>query len=313
VLGTDLTVARENRDAVNLTLSTGQLALVHAVTAAATMPVVVVVLSAVPLDLSGLLAHPNVGAVVHAGQPSIQTLGVAEILLGATSPAGRAVQTFYPVSYQHQISPFDFNMRPGPSHWPRPDSPGPCSDPYVHPVTPSANCTLGTNPGRTYRFFNGTAVIPFGFGLSYTTWQYTLVSSPRHVSLDELRLLLARTMARTGTHFPRLAEVGHAGTYAVNVTNTGSMDADDVVLGFISPPGSGLYGQPLKTLFGFERVHVKAGETATVFLYPPLTELTATTADGQRHALPGEYRVTFGVAETAALGMGYTMTSLTAL
>ena len=38
--------------------------------------------------------------------------------------AGRAIQTVYPEAYQHEISPLDFNMRPGPSKWPRPDTPG---------------------------------------------------------------------------------------------------------------------------------------------------------------------------------------------
>lgn len=47
--------------------------------------------------------------------------------------------------------------------------------------------------------------------------------------------------------------------YMVNVTNSGEMDADDVVLGFLVPPNAGKDGVPLQTLFGFERVHVKAG------------------------------------------------------
>ena len=46
--------------------------------------------------------------------------------------------------------------------------------------------------------------------------------------------------------------------YEVKVTNTGTVDADDVVLGFLVPPGAGVNGVPLQTLFGFERVHVPA-------------------------------------------------------
>ena len=127
VLGTDIGVACENRDAVNISFSDGQLALVAAVADASAKPVVVVTLTAVPLDLTPLLNNPKVGAILHAGQPSIQTLGISDLLFGVKSPAGRAVQMVYPASYQHQISPFDFNMRPGPSKWPRPDSPGPVS------------------------------------------------------------------------------------------------------------------------------------------------------------------------------------------
>merc|ERR1712194_56376 len=93
--------------------------------------------------------------------------------------------------------------------------------------------------------------------------------------------------------------------YAVNVTNTGGKDADEVVLGFLTPPGAGKNGVPLKVLFGFERVHIKAGETATVFLYPSLLDFAQANIDGKLEAVGGEYGVHFGVAETLAHGMGY--------
>jgi xylan 1,4-beta-xylosidase len=63
---------------------------------------------------------------------------------------------------------------------------------------------------------------------------------------------------------------------------------------------------PLKMLFGFERVHVKAGETVSVWLYPALTDFAQAGKDGRLTALPGTYRVHFGVRETAEHEMGYT-------
>ena len=84
------------------------------------------------------------------------------------------------------------------------------------------------------------------------------------------------------------------------------------MLGFISPPGAGRNGLPLKTLFGFERVHVRAGQTVTVSLYPSMTHLTTVTADGQREALSGSYEVTFGVHETLSFGMGHASATLVA-
>lgn len=114
-LGTDLTWAAEGHDATRITLNKGQAALLAAVAAAARRPVVVVLLTATPLDISSLLADARVGAVLHAGQPSVQTLGLGDLLFGRRVPAGRTVQTVLPASYADQISIFDFNMRPGPS------------------------------------------------------------------------------------------------------------------------------------------------------------------------------------------------------
>ena len=64
-------------------------------------------------------------------------------------------------------------------------------------------------------------------------------------------------------------------------TKTGSVDADDVVLGFLVPPNAGQDGIPLPTLFGLERVHVKAGSSVDVNIYPSLTDFAVTDAEGR--------------------------------
>lgn len=81
----------------------------------------------------------------------------------------------------------------------------------------------------------------------------------------------------------------------VNVTNTGKVDSDHVVLGFMAPPGAGVGGVPRQSLFGFKRVHIKAGQTATVYIYPAATEFTQVDADGARSVLQGQYTITFGL------------------
>ena len=86
-------------------------------------------------------------------------------------------------------------MRPGPSAFPRPDCRGGCGK------------QNGTNPGRTHRFYAGTPVLPFGYGLSYTTLTYALAASPpaaTTISLAPLRRLL-RTHAESGRLMLRLA------------------------------------------------------------------------------------------------------------
>ena len=74
---------------------------------------------------------------------------------------------------------------------------------------------------------------------------------------------------------------------AINVTNTGKVAADHVVLGFLTPPGAGTHGVPLQSLFGFERVHVLPGQTVTVWLYPTYLDFALVQEDGNRAPLPG--------------------------
>jgi len=297
-VGTDLSWAAEGHDATSITFSNGQRQLIEQVASAAKKPVIIVLFTAVPLDLSEVLANPKVGAILHVGQPSVQTLGIGDLLFGLKVPSGRTVQTFMPASYAQEISIFDFNMRPGPSVWPRPD----CTK------QPQTQCPNGTNPGRTYRFYTGTPVIPFGFGLSYTTFSYALVQYPQNgevISLDPVRSMLEKT-ATQGRSFPSLESLAvPLAAYQVNVTNTGQYDANDVVLGFIVPPDAGKDGIPLQYLFGFERVFVPRGKTVSVVLYPTLGDFTKVDVNGVRiPVVPGEYTVRFGLQETYKYGQG---------
>lgn len=116
--------------------------------------------------------------------------------------------------------------------------------------------------GRTYRYFDGEPLFPFGFGLSYTSFEY-------------------------GS-----AEV-KKGKVIIPVTNAGSTDAEEIVQLYVSRP-SDTEG-PLKTLRGFTRVAIAAGETVKVEL--PLTDETfmAWDVDAQR-MLPqkGEWLIMYG-------------------
>ena len=223
----------------------------------------------------------------------MQVVGAGDVLFGTTldgravAPAARMSQTTYPADYVNQVSMFDFGMRPGPSAWPP-----------------------GTNPGRTYRFYTGTPVLPFGFGLSYTTWVYTPLPDPapparRTVHLGSVRAA-AEAQALSGVvgHIPAGLKAT-AAQFWINVTNSGAVDSDDVVLGFLVPPGAGSGGVPLQELFGFERVHVPAGATVTVYLGAQGVRFSQANAQGVREALPGLYTVRFGLPETATLGMGF--------
>jgi hypothetical protein len=146
--------------------------------------------------------------------------------------------------------------------------------------------------------------------MQYTEFSYGIKSAPMGtVSLQPVREMIAQTKS-AGRIFPAHALLSTAAPliqYEINVTNTGSVDSDDVVLGFLTPPGAGTNGVPLQQLYGFERVHVPAGKSVIVSLYPELTQFTQVDASGERYELPGEYTFRFGVSSQQAgmQGMGY--------
>ncbi len=145
-------------------------------------------------------------------------------------------------------------------------------------------------------------MVPFGFGLSYTTFAYAWSAAPK----DGLVLPDYSSSAL----FPSLSQLSRALVeYRVTVTNTGKHDADDVVLGFIVPPGAGRDGQPLKFVFGFERVHVPRGQSVTVFLYPQLKDFLAVGEDGVRRLLRGRYEVQIGIPQMTSQFLSASLTA----
>lgn len=153
----------------------------------------------------------RVNAILQAWYPG-QAGGkaVGEVLVGAWNPAGRLPVTFYRST--EELPDFqDYTMK-----------------------------------GRTYRYFRGTPLYPFGHGLSYTTFSYgkLRVSPPAQGKFS----------------------------VALELTNTGSRDGDEVVQLYAVPPET---ANPRETqaLCGFKRVHLKAGETKTVKVEVPLQAL----------------------------------------
>ena len=103
--------------------------------------------------------------------------------------------------------------------------------------------------GRTYRFFTGTPLYPFGHGLSYTTFGYRNL----------------RTSAE------RVAAAGTIGV-SVDVTNTGAVAGDEVVQLYVSHPDSKV-PRAIRDLRGYRRVSLRPGETRTVRFSVPVSSL----------------------------------------
>ena len=90
----------------------------------------------------------------------------------------------------------------------------------------------------------------------------------------------------------------------VDVTNTGRMAADDVVLLFLVPPNAGADGVALKDLVAFDRVHVSVNATVSVALSVPLKVFAAKGAYRVEAGVRGDSRVGFAAATVFSRGGG---------
>ena len=199
-------------------------------------------------------ADEHVPAILQAWYPGESGgAAVAAMLAGDFSPAGRLPVTFYRSAAD--LPPFDsYAMR-----------------------------------GRTYRYFAGEALYPFGYGLSYSQFRYANASA---------------SMPPDGT-----------ARIAVDVTNGGGIDADEVVQLYVSHHG--VAAAPLRELKGFRRIHLKRQETQTVQFVLSPEQLAVVDAAGKRQLEPGQIDVWVGggqqqaragVARAAGTGMSLQVT-----
>jgi len=149
-------------------------------------------------------SQENVPAILHVTNNS-QELGngLADVIFGDVNPGGRTNQTW--VRSITDLPPMmDYDIR----------------------------------HGRTYQYFKGKPLYPFGFGLSYTSVEYSDLKTSKPTLSDSILV-------------------------SVNVRNIGKRDGDEVVQFYVSYPGSKVE-RPMKQLKGFKRVFIPAGESKTV-------------------------------------------------
>ncbi|KAK9147121.1 hypothetical protein Sjap_007024 [Stephania japonica] len=244
--GLDTSQEREGVDRVDLNLPGYQTQLINQVAMVSKGPVVLVVLTAGVLDIGFARDNPNIDAIIWAGYPGQEGgQAIADILFGKYNPGGRLPLTWYQANYVDQVPMTSMLLRP--------------------------DDTLGY-PGRTYKFFNGTTVYPFGYGLSYSTYNYTIpFTSPRSVNIKLGKLQHCRDLTfNDGAFRPACPAVLVEDTaceeefdFEVDVFNNGTMDGAHVVMVYSTPP-SGIARTHAKKVIGFQRVFVPAGQTTTV-------------------------------------------------
>lgn len=197
-------------------------------------PVVLVLLngSAVAINWE----HENVPAILEAWYPG-EAAGsaIADILFGDYNPAGRLPVTFY--KSVEDLPPFEeYAMK-----------------------------------GRTYRYFEGEVLYPFGHGLSYSTFEY-----------DNLRLSESEIKPDGSV------------TASVDVTNTSAVDGEEVVQFYIHEQNI-KEELPNQDLRGFERVKINAGETKTVSVMLSARELAYYNMETEDYTLDhGSFEILAG-------------------
>jgi beta-glucosidase len=189
-------------------------------------PVVLVLMNGSALAVNW--ARDHVPAIVEAWYPG-QAGGaaLADVLFGDYNPAGRLPVTFY--KSVDQLPPFtDYRMK-----------------------------------GRTYRYFEGEPLFPFGYGLSYTSFAYRKLNVPKRVS------------------------AGADAQVTVEVENTGVVAGEEVVQLYLSGTAP---NQPLRSLQGFQRISLRPKERKTVqFTIPSRTFVQ-----------PGTFQISLGGRQPGA-------------
>ena len=122
---------------------------------------------------------------------------------------------------------------------------------------------------RTYRYFKGTPLYGFGYGLSYTTFKY-----------DNLKI--ASSIVK-GQNVP----------VSVKITNTGKVFGEEVVQLYVINQDASIKA-PLKTLKGFERISLKAGESKTITFTLSPEDLSYVTAEGNYQQYNGKIKIAIG-------------------
>ena len=218
-------------DRTSLDLPAPQEALLEAVVATG-KPVVLVLLSGSALAVNWAAEH--VPAILEAWYPG-QAAGtaIADVLFGAVNPGARLPVTFYRSA--DQLPPFtDYGM-----------------------------------DGRTYKYFRGEPLFPFGHGLSYTRWRYR-----------DLRV-------------PARVRAGETVEVSVEVENAGPRAGEEVVQVYVSHPGAPV-AAPIRALEGFTRVGLAPGERRRITFRLSPRQMSIVDPQGRWIEPPGAATISVG-------------------
>ncbi|MFZ4399576.1 MAG: glycoside hydrolase family 3 C-terminal domain-containing protein [Bacteroidales bacterium] len=226
----------EFRDRAYLSLPGRQEELINRI-AKSGKPVVVVLVGGSAVTMNNWL--DNVNSVLDVWYPGEEGgNAVADVLFGDYNPAGRLPVTF-PV-FEGQL-PLVYNHKP-------------------------------TGRGDDYNNLTGQPLFPFGYGLSYSKFEYTDL----HISKKEIKN-------------------GETSSLSCKISNTGKLDGDEVVQLYIRDELASV-ARPVSELKGFQRIHLKAGETKEVSFVINQEMLSMLDVNLKKIVEPGDFRMMIGTS-----------------
>ncbi|MDQ3800531.1 MAG: glycoside hydrolase family 3 C-terminal domain-containing protein, partial [Acidobacteriota bacterium] len=193
----------------------------------------------------------NIPAILHAWYPGQEGgTAIADVLFGDYNPAGRLPVTFY--KSVADLPPFeDYKMA-----------------------------------GRTYRYFKGELLYPFGYGLSYTKFAYSNLK------------------------FKRKIKTGENLQISVEVRNTGATEGEEVVQLYVANQKAS-FAVPIRSLEGFNRIALKPNERKTVSFTLAPRQLSVVPENGKRIAEAGEFLISVGGKQPGFSGRADAATTTT--
>lgn len=235
-VGTDENTATEEADRLTLLLPGNQPDLIKAV-AAVNQNVILVMQTLGCVEVDEFKDLENIKGIIWTGYNGMaQGAAIARVLFGDVNPGGKLNATWYK-SVKDLPHITDYTLRGG--------------------VDAEGN----TKNGRTLWYFDGPVSYEFGYGLSYTKFEYSdfKIESSNSVAKGKKEL----------TFNPQSVL-----TISANVTNTGRYDGDEVVQIYVATPDAKPeLERPIKRLKGFKRVTIPAGQTARVEIEIPASDL----------------------------------------
>jgi len=210
-------------------------------------PTVLVLLNGSALGVNW--AADNIPAIVEAWYPG-QAGGtaLADVLFGDVNPSGRLPVTFYK-SVKDLPLFVEYGMA-----------------------------------GRTYRFFNGVPLYPFGYGLSYTKFYYTNLQAPKAVKM------------------------GQPADISIDVQNMGKVAGEEVIQLYVRD-ASATVPVPIRSLKGFQRIALAPGETKTVRFTVTPDMLSLIDDRNRRVVEPGVFDISVGGQQPGVQGSGRALTT----